>query len=310
MTDNEPHFHDSVYDEELLGGDSAHWAFGTSFEDPLAGVDTTVPEDVDASALAAYCLMLGDDALVYSHRLSQWCSRAPDLEEDIALANIALDLLGQARLLLARAAAADPTVVPALPEASPVPPEDALAFFRPDAGFRNTRLVEGDNGDFAATIARLLLFSCWRLALLERLSASRDHVLAAVAEKGVKEVTYHRDYAARWFVTLAQGTDESRSRLLAALPVVWATHDELFIAGEVERSMSATGVGVDPTDVAGEVGAVVDQVLSAGAVERPAIPQLGPVAGGRGRDGRHTEALSHLLAEMQSVARAHPRGRW
>ncbi len=189
-----------------------------------------MPEDVDASALAAYCLMLGDDALVYSHRLSQWCSRAPDLEEDIALANIALDLLGQARLLLARAAAADPTVVPALPEASPVPPEDALAFFRPDAGFRNTRLVEGDNGDFAATIARLLLFSCWRLALLERLSASRDHVLAAVAEKGVKEVTYHRDYAARWFVTLAQGTDESRSRLLAALPVVWATHDELFIA--------------------------------------------------------------------------------
>jgi len=311
MTDNElDDFHESVYDEALLDSDASHWAFGTSFEDPLAGVDTTVPDDVDPSALAAYCLMLGDDALIISHRLSEWCSRAPDLEEDIALANIALDLLGQARLLLARAAAAGPAVVPALPEGSPVPPEDALAFFRPDAGFRNTRLVEGENGDFAVTIARLLLFSCWRLALLQRLSSSRDHVLAAVAEKGVKEVTYHRDYAARWFVTLAQGTDESRSRLMAALPTVWSTHDELFCATETERAMASAGVGVDPAELEVEVGVVVDQVLSAAVLERPQVPQLGRVARGRGRDGRHTEALSHLLAEMQSVARAHPTGRW
>ena len=127
-------FHDSVYDEDLLGGDASHWAFGTSFEDPLAGVDTTIPDGVDADELAAYCLMLGDDALVYSHRLSEWCSRAPDLEEDIALANIALDLLGQARLLLARAAAASPVVRPGrCPQSSPVPPEDALAFFRTDS---------------------------------------------------------------------------------------------------------------------------------------------------------------------------------
>ena len=125
--------HESVYDG-LLGGDASQWAFGTDFEDPLAGVDTTVPDGVDRGALAAYCLMLGDDALIYSHRLSEWAPRAPDLEEDIALANIALDLLGQARLLLARAAAADPGVVPALPEGSPVPPEDALAFFRDEAG--------------------------------------------------------------------------------------------------------------------------------------------------------------------------------
>ncbi len=304
------HFHDSVYDEELLGGDSAHWAFGTSFEDPLAGVDTTVPDDVDASALATYCLMLGDDALVYSHRLSEWCSRAPDLEEDIALANIALDLLGQARLLLARAAAADPAVVPVLPEGSPVPPEDALAFFRTDQQLRSTRLVEGANGDFAVTIARLLLFSTWRLALLERLRRSRDPVLAAIAEKGVKEVTYHRDYAGRWFLTLAQGTDESRSRLLAALPVVWAFHDELLTPHPVESELAAVGAGVDPTDVAAEVGAVIDQVLSASGIDRPEVPQVGPVAGGRGRDGRHTEELSHLLAEMQSVARAHPLGQW
>ena len=143
-----------------------------------------MPDGVDHAALAAYCLMLGDDALIYSHRLSEWCSHAPDLEEDIALANIALDLLGQARLLLARAAAADPSCVPALPAGSPVPPEDALAFFRSDRDFRNVRLVEVDNGDFAVTIVRLLLFSTWRLALLQRLVSSRDHVLAAIACEG------------------------------------------------------------------------------------------------------------------------------
>ena len=191
-----------------------------------------------------------------------------------------------------------------------MPPEDALAFFRGDHEFRSTRLVEGHDGDFAVTVARLLLFSTWRLALLERLRESRDPVLAAIAAKGVKEVTYHRDYAGRWFLTLARGTDESRSRLLAALPVVWAFHDELFFSHEIERAMAAAGVGVDPGDVADEVGVVLDQVLSVSGVDRPEVPQVGPVARGRGRDGRHTEELSHLLAEMQSVARAHPLGRW
>ena len=304
--------HDSVYDG-LLGEDSTHWAFGNGQdfdgrEDPLAGVDTTIPEGIEAAALATYCLMLGDDALVYAHRLSQWCSRAPDLEEDIALANIALDLLGQARLLLGRAAAAEAGVVPRLPGDSPVPAEDALAFFRDDAGFRNVRLVEAANGDFAVTIARLLLFSTWRLALLERLAGSRDPVLSAIAAKGVKEVTYHRDYAGRWFLTLARGTDESHARLLDAVTQVWAGHDELFAPHEVE--MRLAGVAVDPSVLVAEVGDVLDQVFAASGVERPAVGQLGLVAGGRGRDGRHTEALSLLLAEMQSVARAHPSGRW
>ena len=303
-------FHDTVYDEDLLVGDASHWAFGTSFEDPLAGVDTSIPDGADPAELATYCVMLADDALVYSHRLSEWCSRAPDLEEDIALANIALDLLGQARLLLARAAAASPACVPALPEGSPVPPEDALAFFRNDAELRNVRLVEVDNGDFAVTIVRLLLFSTWRLALLERLRSSRDPVLRAIAEKGVKEVTYHRDYAGRWFLTLAQGTDESRSRLLAALPQVLAFHDELFIDHPVESSVAAAGVGVAPSSVAAEVGVILEQVFSVSGVERHPVAQSGPVSGGLGRHGRHTEALSHLLAEMQSVARAHPMGRW
>ena len=312
MTDE--HFHESAYDGLLedhhAPGDDSQWAFGTDFEDPLAGVDTTVPEGVDHQALAAYCLMLSDDALVYSHRLSEWCSRAPDLEEDIALANVALDLLGQARLLLARAAAADTRVVPVLPEGSPVPPEDALAFFRDERDFRNVRLVEPDNGDFAVTIVRLLLFSTWRLALLQRLVSSRDQVLSAIAAKGVKEVTYHRDYAGRWFLTLAQGTEESRRRLETALTVVWPMHDELFRSHPVEQSVAAQRVGVDPATVADEVAVLLEQVFSVSGVERPDAKQVGPVNRGTGRDGRHTEAFGKLLAEMQVVARAHPRGQW
>jgi ring-1,2-phenylacetyl-CoA epoxidase subunit PaaC len=230
--------------------------------------------------------MLGDDALVMSHRLSQWCSRAPDLEDDIALSNIALDLLGQARLLLARAASADPSVVPALPDGSPVPVEDALAFFREAIDFRNVRLVEVANGDFAHTVARLLLFATVRLAAFERLTGHRDPVLSAIAAKGVKELTYHRDYAGRWFLTLAQGTGESRRRLLAGLTAVWPLYAELARA----------------YDAGPEVDVVLDQVFAVSAVERP---EVAPMAG-----SGHTEALSRMLAEMQVVARAHPRGLW
>lgn len=305
---HEPDPHDSAYAGLLVN--DAHWAFGTDFEDPLAGVDTTVPDGIDPRALATYCLMLGDDALVLSQRLAEWCSNAPDLEEDIALANIALDLLGQARLLLARAAAADPSIVPALPEDSPVPDEDRLAFFRDDLDFRNVRLCEVPNGDFAETIARILLVACWRLALFERLAGSRDAVLAAVAAKGVKELTYHRDFAARWFLTLARGTEESRRRLVAGLDRVWPLWAELFAAHPVEHEVAAAGVGVDPATVAEDVAAVLDQVLHASGVERPDRRGLAGIQGSTGREGRHTEALSLLLAEMQVVARAHPRGTW
>ncbi len=309
MTTEHETDHDSAY-AGLLGSDDSQWAFGTSFEDPLAGVDTTLPDDVDASALAAYCLMLGDDALIYAHRLSQWTSNAPDLEDDIALANIALDLLGQARLLLARAAAADASLVPTLPPGSPVPPEDALAFFRDEADFRNVRLVEAENGDFAVSIVRLLVFSAYRLALLEHLGTSRDPVLAAISAKGVKEVTYHRDYAGRWFLTLARGTEESRRRLLAALTLVWPQHDELFRTHPVETLVAEQGVGVDPATLVAEVDVILEQVFSISGVERPDVAQVSAVAGGSGRDGRHSEAMGHLLAEMQVVARAHPEGRW
>jgi ring-1,2-phenylacetyl-CoA epoxidase subunit PaaC len=291
-------------------GDSSQWAFGADFEDPLAGVDTTIPDGVEPRALAVYCLMLADDALVFSHRLSEWCSNAPDLEEDIALTNIALDLLGQARFLLARAAAADPAIVPELPPGSPVPADDALAFFRDADGFRNVLMVETPNGDFGQTVARILVFATARLALFERLTGSRDAVLAAVAAKGVKELAYHRDFAGRWFVTLAQGTEESRRRVVAGLGEVWRHHDELFRTHEVERELAAAGVAVEPSSVAGEAGAVLDQVFAAAGVERPSVPQAGMIGGRAGRDGVHTEALSRMLAEMQVVARAHPLGRW
>jgi ring-1,2-phenylacetyl-CoA epoxidase subunit PaaC len=247
---------------------------------------------------------------VLSQRLAEWCSRAPDLEEDIALANVALDLLGQARLLLTRAAAADPAVVPALPDGSPVPDEDRLAFFRDDAAFRNVRLAEVPNGDFAETVARLLVFSAWRLALFERLAGSRDAVLSAVAAKGVKELAYHRDFAGRWFVTLAGGTEESRRRLVAALDGLMPLWPELFGTSEVESAVAAVGVGVDPSAVAGDSDVVLDRVLAVAGVERPDRAPLAGVRGRTGRDGLHTEALSHLLAEMQVVARAHPMGRW
>ncbi|SHN47735.1 1,2-phenylacetyl-CoA epoxidase subunit PaaC [Cryptosporangium aurantiacum] len=287
---------DNAYDGLLDEGDSSQWAFGTSFEDPLAGVDTSVPDGVDAGELATYCLALGDDALVLSHRLAEWCSRAPELEEDIALANTALDLLGQARLLLARAAAADPALVPALPDGSPVPAEDALAFFRDAGQFRNVRLAEVPNGDFAHVVVRILLFSTARLALFDRLRSSPDQVLAAVAAKGVKELTYHRDWSARWFRTLALGTAESRRRLVTALDALWPLYPELL-----------TG---HPSDLDAEVDAVLDHVFTVSEVERPQRPALAGVGGRAGRDGLHTEALSRMLAEMQVVARAHPMGRW
>lgn len=278
---HQPGEHESAYDGLLVN--DAHWAFGTDFEDPLAGVDTTVPDGIDAAELASYCLALGDDALVLSHRLSEWCSRAPDLEEDIALANIALDLLGQARLLLARAAAADPSVVPTLPEGSPVPPEDALAFFRDDRAFRNVPLVELPNGDFAETVCRVLVFATHRLALFERLAAHPDAVLSAVAAKGAKELTYHRDFAGRWFVVLAGGTEESRRRLEAGLARVWAHRHELGEDAEAD-------------------GVLAHVLATAGVAE----PDVRPVV----TAGGHTEHLGRMLAEMQSVARAHPRGLW
>jgi ring-1,2-phenylacetyl-CoA epoxidase subunit PaaC len=283
-----------------LGEDSDdhRWAFGTGFTDPLEGVDTTVPAGVDGAALAAYCLMLGDDALIYSHRLQQWITRAPELEEEAALGNIALDLLGEARMLLARAGRADGTGRD----------EDRLAFFRAEGEFRNVRLVERLDLDFAELVGRMLIFSTWRLALFDRLRASGDPVLSAIAGMGVKELTYHRDYAAQWVVRLGDGTQLSQQRMQRGLDVVWPLVDELFAPHPVERSLP--GVAVDVSMLRAEFDVVMDTVLATAGVERPLAPALPGVGGRTGRDGRHTEAMGYVLAELQSVARAHPEATW
>jgi ring-1,2-phenylacetyl-CoA epoxidase subunit PaaC len=274
------------------------WAFGTGFTDPLEGIDTSVPDGVDAQSLATYCLMLGDDALVYSHRLQQWMTRMPELEEETALANIALDLLGQARMLLARAGLAE----------GEGRQEDQLAFFRDEHEFRNARLVEALDADFAELAGRLLIFSAWRLALFGRLTGSRDPVLAAIAAKGVKELTYHRDYAAQWVIRLGDGTPLSHGKMQAALGTIWPLTDELFQADPVAAALP--GVAADPAAVRAEVDEVLDTVLTAATLDRPDAAPMARVAGKSGRDGVHTEAFGYLLAELQSVARAHPGATW
>ena len=267
--------HGRVYDG-LLGIDPFQWAFGTDFEDPLAGVDTTVPAVLDAAELAAYCLILGDDALIFSTGSRSGAAMRPDLEDDIALANIALDLLGQARLLLARAAAADPSCVPALPEGSPVPAEDALAFFRDALRLPQRAAGRGRQRGLRDRRAPAAVLT-WRLALFERLASHADPVLAAIAAKGVKELAYHRDYAGRWFVTLAQGTEESRRRLLAGL------------------SGLAAAVELLPAyDVGAEVGrACLDQVFAVAGVDRPRGRR-------RGRPRAHRVSLARCWPRCRS----------
>jgi ring-1,2-phenylacetyl-CoA epoxidase subunit PaaC len=288
---------------ETTGHDDPRWAFGTGIvEEEGAEITSPAPDGVDPADLAAYCLMLGDDALVYSHRLSEWVSNAPELEEDVALANTALDLLGQARVLLARAAH--------LSGGDGVT-EDSLAYLRADAEFRNVALAElSDDLDFARAVGRLLIFSTWRLAVLNRLLVSADPVIAAVAGKGVKELTYHRDYAARWTLRLGDGTAESHRRMQAALDSLWPYVGELFRTSDEERRLVEAGVAVDPGQTREEVDAVLDQVIAKATLTRPDRPFIGTIGGRSGRQGVHTEHLGHALAEMQSLARQHPGATW
>jgi ring-1,2-phenylacetyl-CoA epoxidase subunit PaaC len=291
---------------DTVGHDDPRWAFGSGVEarSGLSGqaeITSPVPDGVDPADLAAYCLMLGDDALVCSHRLTEWVTNAPELEEEVALTNIALDLLGQARVLLARAGHVE----------GRNRDEDALAHLRAEVEFRNIALAElPDDLDFARAIARLLLFSTWRLALLSRLRGSRDPVVAAVAGKGVKELTYHRDHAARWMLRLGDGTAESHRRVQAALDAVWPHVEELFRTSEVERRLADAGVAVDPAQTREEVDAVLDEVLTRATLTRPSVPPAGTIGGRGGRQGLHTEYLGHVLAEMQSLARQHPGATW
>lgn len=275
--------HENAYSGLLEQGAEGHWAFGTGFDDPLAGVDTTIPPGVDAHELAATCLALADDALVHAQRLTEWLTHGPEVEEEIALANIGLDLIGQARLLYARAAAADPRLLDGLP-GDPVAPEDALAYFRAPAEFRNVALAELPRGDFAFTMVRLFALSSWRLARLQTLVSHGDPVLSAIAARGVMEIDYHRDHAARWLVTLARGTDESRRRTTRALSDVEPWLPELVDAPDVDWAI----------------------VLERAGLTR-ARAEAAPYDG---RAGRHTSHLTDLLATLQEIARAHPQGVW
>ena len=287
---------DDAYQALTDHDDDTRWAYGTGFADPLAGVSTALPEGVERADLTAYCLMLGDDALIMSHRLQQWVTRAPELEDELAIANIGLDLLGQARLLFTRAGEAENAGRGA----------HDLAYLRDAGDFRNVRLAERADDDFAQLTARLFVFATWRLALLDRLAASRDPVLAAIGAKGVKEVTYHREYAAGWVVRLGDGTELSRRRMQAAIDAVWPLIGELFTSHDVERRLAAAGIAVDPSTLRAEFDEVLAEVLRVATLTTP-VPAGGS---GRGRDGEHGPELTDILAEMQELARATPGGVW
>ncbi|MEU8703993.1 1,2-phenylacetyl-CoA epoxidase subunit PaaC [Streptomyces sp. NPDC048565] len=229
-------------------------------------------------------LALGDDALVLSHRLGEWAGHAPVLEEEVALANIALDLLGQARVLL-----------------SMVGDEDQLAYLREERAFRNVQLVEQPNGDFAHTIARQLYFSVHQHLLYEQLAAGRGE-FADLAAKAVKEVAYHRDHAEQWVLRLGDGTAESHERMQRALDALWRFTGELFEPVE--------GVDVDQDAQRDGWLAAVTSVVERATLTVPQGPQSGSWTAGAGRQGLHTEPFGRMLAEMQHLHRSHPGASW
>lgn len=241
-----------------------------------------------------YVLGLGDDALISAQRMGWWISRAPQLEEDLALANIGLDQLGQARTLLAHAGQIE----------GRGRSEDDLAYLRDERDFRNVWLVERPQTDFGVAMARLLIFASWQSQLYAALRASTDTTLAGVAGKAVKEVAYHLDHAAHWVVRLGDGTDESHERMQRALDAEWPYVEELF--GPVDQGLLESGVAVDPTALRDSVVLGIEDVLAEATLTLPQVP---PAVGG-GRRGLHTEEMGYLLAEMQHLTRSHPGATW
>lgn len=240
---------------------------------------------------------LADDRLVLGHRVSEWCGHAPIVEEDIALSNIALDLVGQASSLLDLAARAEGRGRDA----------DALAYFRDETHFRNALLLEQPNGDFATTMARQFLFDAFSVPLLDQLAQSAHEGLAAVAMKAIKEDRYHLRHSSEWVIRLGDGTQESHDRMQAAFDELWRFTGELFDEDEVDTTAAAShGISIDREAIRQQWDATVGQVLARATLERPAEP---PMRRG-GRRGFHTEHLGHMLAVMQSVARAHPGANW
>nr|WP_202446086.1 1,2-phenylacetyl-CoA epoxidase subunit PaaC [Streptomyces sp. SID4941] len=227
---------------------------------------------------------MGDDALVLSHRLGEWAGHAPVLEEEVALANIALDLLGQARTLLSLAG-----------------DEDELAFLREERSFRNVQLVEQPNGDFAHTIARQLFFSVYQHLLYERLAAGTGE-FTDLAAKAVKEVAYHRDHAEQWVLRLGDGTAESHERMRRGLDALWRYTGELFEPVE--------GVDIEWRALEGDWLSAVTSVVGRATLALPTGPRAGSWTAGAGRQGLHTEPFGRMLAEMQHLHRSHPGASW
>jgi ring-1,2-phenylacetyl-CoA epoxidase subunit PaaC len=246
--------------------------------------------------LFEYLLRLGDDRLVLGHRLSEWCGHAPILEEDIALANIALDLIGQASLYLHLAGETE----------GKGRNEDTLAYFRETIDFRNLQIVELPIGDFAVTIVRQFLFDAFSVHQLEQLQKSKHGELAGIAAKGYKEVRYHIRHSSEWVQRLGDGTEESHARAQKALDDLWRFTPEMFESDEIEQRLVSEGIAADVKRIEPQWRSMVTDVLTRATLK---IPESAPMMAG-GRRGRHTEYLGHMLSEMQIVARSHPGAEW
>ncbi len=261
---------------------------GAAAAGPTAGVV--------ANPLFEYLLRTGDDRLVLGHRLSQWCGHAPILEEDIALANIALDFVGQASALLELAAEVEGAGRDA----------DALAFLRDETEFRNVQLAELPRGDFAFTMVRQYLFDAFDVLFLERLVKAKHEKLAGIAGKALKEAKYHARHTGEWVVRLGDGTAVSHQRAQDALNEVWAFALELFWSDGVDEAVIAEGHGVDLASIKAPWEITVRETFARATLSVPVDPRI--VQGGR--RGRHTESLGHMLAEMQILPRSHPGAAW
>ena len=250
-----------------------------------------------ATVTAAYCLQLGDDALIYAQRLGEWISRAPQIEEDMALGNVGLDLLGQARVLLTRAGELDGTGRS----------EDDLAYLRDEREFHNVHLVEQEVGDFGFEMARMLWFAAYQRELYAALATSGDELIAAVAAKAVKEVDYHRDHASQWVLRLGDGTPASQRRMQEALERAAPYVAELFEDDAVSVAAAACGVGALPTSLRDGAFGHVSGVVAQATLTFPAEPTWRSRGG---RQGIHSRPMGYLLAQMQHIARSHPGALW
>ncbi len=247
-------------------------------------------------ALYTFCIRQADDLLILSHRLSEWCGHGPVLEEDIALTNRALDHLGEARNLLAYAGVVE----------GKGRTEDDIAFLRNERQLLNVKLVEQPNGDYAHTIVRSFLFDAYHLPLAEALLKSADAQLAAIAGKAVKEAQYHLRHSSDWIIRFGDGTAESHLRAQQALDDLWTFGGELFVMDDVHQQLMKAGFAPDLAKIKATFDTTVDKVLSEATLKRPVD---GFMASG-GRDGKHSEHMGFILADMQYLQRAYPGATW